>query len=182
MRTIRGHATVALFALVLESASSSVAAERHPMAPRVPPDRIEEARALISPLPESSEIVEKGKALYQGKGTCANCHGASGRGDGAAAMGLDPSPRDFRHHGFWRHRTEGEIFWVIKNGSPATGMIGFGTCCRMKRFGPSFSTSGASLAVMVGPHGPMGARGRMGGMDREDSHESMGMPMERESQ
>ncbi|MEK6526983.1 MAG: hypothetical protein AABZ22_08925, partial [Nitrospirota bacterium] len=31
------------------------------------------------------------------------------------------------HHGLWRHRTEGEIFWVIKHGSPGTAMIGFGT-------------------------------------------------------
>ena len=26
----------------------------------------------------------------------------------------------------WRHRTEGEVFWVIKYGSPETGMIPFG--------------------------------------------------------
>lgn len=26
----------------------------------------------------------------------------------------------------WRHRTEGEIFWVIKHGSPGTAMIPFG--------------------------------------------------------
>ncbi|MYA28017.1 MAG: cytochrome c, partial [Nitrospira sp. SB0666_bin_27] len=39
---------------------------------------------------------------------------------------LNPAPRNFRHHGFWRHRTEGEIFWVIKHGSPGTAMIPFG--------------------------------------------------------
>jgi mono/diheme cytochrome c family protein len=92
----------------------------------VPADKLAEARALKSPLPHSPEIVEKGKALYHGKGTCFNCHGTDGGGNGPAAAKLNPAPRNFRHHGFWRHRTEGEIFWVIKHGSPGTAMIGFG--------------------------------------------------------
>src|SRR5579885_654768 len=112
--------------LVGTSSASGWPAERQIMMPRVPAEKVEEARALMSPLPDSAEIVEKGKALYQGRGTCVNCHGATGRGDGPAAMGLDPSPRNFHHHGFWRHRTEGEVFWVIKYGVPGTAMIGFG--------------------------------------------------------
>lgn len=104
-----------------------VAAERHMMLPLVPPDSLAEARALRNPLPDSPEIVERGKTIYRGKGTCVNCHGTDGRGDGPAAAQLNPSPRNFHHRGFWRHRTEGEIFWVIKNGSPGTSMIGFGS-------------------------------------------------------
>ena len=103
-----------------------VAMERHMMEPRVPVDKIDEARALVSPLSASPDIVEKGKAIYEGKGTCLNCHGKSGRGDGPGGLSLNPSPRNFWHHGMWRHRTDGEIFWVIKNGSPGTGMIPFG--------------------------------------------------------
>ena len=45
---------------------------------------------------------------------------------GPGATTLDPPPRVFRSRGFWRHRTEGEIFWVIKHGSPGTAMIPFG--------------------------------------------------------
>ncbi|MEK7350278.1 MAG: hypothetical protein AAB177_05350 [Nitrospirota bacterium] len=37
---------------------------------------------------------------------------------------LNPSPRNFQHYGFWRHWTEGEIFWVIKQGSSGTSMVG----------------------------------------------------------
>jgi len=96
------------------------------MMPRVPADKLAEARALQNPLSPSSDIVEKGKAIYEGKGTCVNCHGASGRGDGPGAATLKPPPRVFRSHGFWRHRSEGEIFWVIKYGSPGTAMIPFG--------------------------------------------------------
>lgn len=99
---------------------------RHLMDPRVPADKLEEARALADPLPETPEVVEQGKAIYEGKGTCANCHGVTGRGDGPGGVALDPPPRNFRHHGMWRHRTEGELFWVIKYGSPGTGMIPFG--------------------------------------------------------
>ena len=107
-------------------ASLSASAERHVMQPRVPQDQLAEARALHSPLSDSPEVIERGKALYEGKGTCFNCHGSKGSGDGVAATGLNPPPRNFRHHGFWRHRTDGEIFWVIKHGSPGTSMIGFG--------------------------------------------------------
>ena len=102
------------------------AMERHIMEPRVPPDKIEEARSLVSPLPDAPDIAEKGKAIYEGKGTCFNCHGKTGGGDGQGGVSLNPSPRNFRHHGMWRHRTEGELFWVIKYGSPGTGMIPFG--------------------------------------------------------
>lgn len=115
----------ALLALCV-AAPSAFSSERHMMQPRVPADKLAEARALTNPLPVSPETIEKGKALYQGKGTCFNCHGTGGGGDGPAAVGLDPAPRNFHHHGFWRHRTEGELFWVIKHGSAGTSMIGFG--------------------------------------------------------
>ena len=116
--------------LVLVVSGLPVAAQQHGhqqmMMPRVPADKLAEARALQSPLPSSPDIIEAGKSIYEGKGGCANCHGASGRGDGPGAATLNPPPRVFRSHGFWRHRSEGEIFWVIKYGSPGTGMIPFG--------------------------------------------------------
>lgn len=116
-----------LFCLVAAGGVTlSEAAERHMMQSRVPADKLAEARALTSPLPDSPEIVKKGKELYDGKGTCFNCHGKDGGGNGPGAAQLNPSPRNFRHHGFWRHRTEGELFWVIKYGSPGTAMVGFG--------------------------------------------------------
>jgi mono/diheme cytochrome c family protein len=117
--------TVLLIVAVVFVASPAGAAERPMMQPRVPAGKLAEARALTSPLPSSPEIVEQGKALYNGKGACFNCHGKDGDGNGPVAAQLDPSPRNFQHHGFWRHRTEGEIFWVIKNGSVGTSMIGF---------------------------------------------------------
>jgi mono/diheme cytochrome c family protein len=116
----------ALFVVTVAFAAPTWAAERHMMQPLVPVDKLVEARALKSPLPNSQDIVAKGKAIYDGKGGCFNCHGTDGGGNGPAAAKMNPAPRNFRHHGFWRHRTEGEIFWVIKHGSPGTSMIGFG--------------------------------------------------------
>ncbi|WP_447976915.1 c-type cytochrome [Candidatus Nitrospira bockiana] len=122
---------IAFFAYVVATAvtllpmSTVQAAERHMMAPRVPADQLEAARALTNPLAASPDILAQGKALYEGKGTCVNCHGREGRGDGPLASSLDPVPRNFHHHGFWRHRTDGEIFWVIKHGSAGTSMVGF---------------------------------------------------------
>lgn len=158
------------------------AAERHMMQPRVPADKLAEARALKNPLSATAEVVEKGRVLYEGKGTCINCHGVSGRGDGPAAASLDPSPRNFHHRGFWMHRSDGEIFWVIKNGSPGTAMIGFGNILsddeiwsimqyeetfaggRGPRRGMGPSEGMGRMGPREGMRGMMGPRGPMGGM------------------
>ena len=156
--------------LAAGSVSFSEAAERHVMTPRVPADKLAEARALTSPLPDSPEIVERGRRLYNGKGTCFNCHGEKGGGNGLAAAKLDPSPRNFQHHGFWRHRTEGELFWVIKHGSPGTAMVGFGQALSDEEIwaiiqyergfarghGPGMIGDGESGGPMRGPVGGMG--------------------------
>jgi mono/diheme cytochrome c family protein len=162
-----------LFALLLATvvlAGSPAAAERHMMQPLVPVDKLVEARALKSPLPNSQEIVAKGKAIYDGKGGCFNCHGTEGGGNGPAAAKMNPAPRNFRHHGFWRHRTEGELFWVIKHGSPGTAMIGFGPVLSDEeiwsviQYERTFSGGhgqgrmgrGEGMGPMMGPGGGMG--------------------------
>jgi mono/diheme cytochrome c family protein len=155
--------TVIVCVCLVAGMSSFGAAEQHMMQPRVPADKLAEARSLASPLPDSPETVEKGKALYNGKGTCVNCHGQSGAGDGPVAASLNPSPRNFQHHGFWRHRTEGEIFWVIKHGSPGTSMIGFGGVLTDEEIWAIIQYE----QRFAGEHGPgrgMGPRRGMGGM------------------
>lgn len=149
------------------------------MQPIVPADQLEAARALKNPLPYSQEIVDKGKAIYEGKGTCFTCHGMTGRGDGPGAANLKPAPRNFLHRGMWRHRTEGEIFWVIKNGSPGTAMIAFGgllsddeiwTVMQYERsFAGGAHGPGMHRGDGRGPGGPRGpgeGRGPRGGMGR----------------
>ncbi|WP_455379137.1 c-type cytochrome [Petrachloros mirabilis] len=170
MKTIRKSILMIVIATVT---APVIAAERHMMPPRVPADKLAEARALTSPLPDSAEIVEKGKVLYEGKGTCVNCHGKEGGGDGPVAASLDPSPRNFHHHGFWRHRTDGEIFWVIKHGSPGTAMIGFSDQLTDEEIW-SIIQYERNFAGDHGPRHGMGPRSGMGDMDHRGPMGRMG--------
>lgn len=104
---------------------TTYAAERDPLAPRVPPDQMAAAKAWKNPYQATPANIAKGKELYQGKGTCFTCHGNEGKGDGPAGAALDPSPRNFHNPKFDQVKTPGEIMWVIKNGIPGTGMIAY---------------------------------------------------------
>ena len=110
-------------ALMLMSATVVGAAEKDPLKPRVPADQMGDAKAMKNPVASTPESIAKGKALFEGKGTCFNCHGKEGKGDGPAGAILDPSPRDFTNCKFHKKRKDGELFWVIKNGSAGTGMV-----------------------------------------------------------
>ena len=110
-------------AVTLLSATVVGAEEKDPLKPRVPPDQIADAKALKNPIASSPESIAKGKALFEGKGTCFNCHGKEGKGDGPAGAILNPSPRNFTNCKFHKKRKDGEFFWVIKNGSAGTGMV-----------------------------------------------------------
>ena len=110
-------------ALMLMTATVAGAAEKDPLKPRVPADQMGDAKAMKNPVASTPESIAKGKALFEGKGTCFNCHGKEGKGDGPAGAILDPSPRDFTNCKFHKKRKDGELFWVIKNGSAGTGMV-----------------------------------------------------------
>ncbi len=100
------------------------AAEKDPLAPRVPADQMAAAKAWKNPMKSTPENIAKGKEIFTGKGTCFTCHGNEGRGDGPAGAALDPTPRNF-HNAKLTGKTEGEFAWVIKNGSPGTGMVSY---------------------------------------------------------
>jgi cytochrome c5 len=112
-----------LTAVLFMGASLTMAEERDPLKPRVPPDQRTAAKKMKNPVTMTKETVAKGKALFEGKGTCFNCHGKGGDGAGPAGKVLNPSPRDFTNCKFHKKRKDGELFWVIKNGSPGTGMV-----------------------------------------------------------
>jgi mono/diheme cytochrome c family protein len=89
--------------------------------PRAP----SEARSIKNPISASSEIIAEGQALYLGAGNCSICHGKEGRGDGEAGALLNPPPRDLTDPAFQTLRKDGEIFWAIKEGVPASGMFSY---------------------------------------------------------
>ena len=98
--------------------------------PRVPAGELAEAKALQSPFQPTPEILAEGKEIFLGRGTCFQCHGPEGKGDGGAAKVLPIQPRNFTNPKFSKVRTPGEMMWVLKNGSmgqsgrvPGTGML-----------------------------------------------------------
>ncbi|NWF71451.1 MAG: cytochrome c [Nitrospirae bacterium] len=120
-----GYFVLPVIALV--SLAIAACAPRQSPIDGVPPSAMEEALSYKAPFGEARtappEIVAAGKALYEGKGRCELCHGTSGKGDGPAAHMHPPRPpRDFTDCAFQRERKDGELFWIIKHGSPGTGM------------------------------------------------------------
>ena len=112
-----------LFAISLMGAVSENPKEKDIRIPLVPADQLEQARALINPIPATEETRAQGKEIF--KIACAGCHGPEGKGDGSVAKRskADPKPRDFTNPEFQRLRTDGELFWVLKNGSHNTEMM-----------------------------------------------------------
>jgi len=106
---------------------AACAQQRQATEDRVPPSAMKEAQSYKAPFGEARtappEIVADGKALFGGKGGCYLCHGISGKGDGPAAHMHGPHPpTDFTNCAFQKERADGELFWIIKYGSPGTGM------------------------------------------------------------
>jgi len=96
--------------------------------PRVPLDQIETVRTWTNPLPVTQETVEKGKSLFQGKAFCVTCHGKDGKGLGGdiePGTLRGPLPRNFTDKEWQAARTDGELLWILKNGSKGTAMAPF---------------------------------------------------------
>jgi mono/diheme cytochrome c family protein len=106
-------------------AGTAMAAEKDIKIPRVPAAELAKAKEMKNPLKPTPDVLAKGKAIFEGKGTCFTCHGNTGKGDGPAGAALDPSPRNFTNPEVVKVRTPGEMFWVVKNGSAGTGMISY---------------------------------------------------------
>ena len=73
----------------------------------------------------SPEAIGHGDGLY--KKNCVACHGENADGQGPAAKALIPAPRNFldAKAKYTRTREPLDLFTVISNGSPGTGMVGF---------------------------------------------------------
>jgi mono/diheme cytochrome c family protein len=66
--------------------------------------------------------LDAGERIY--KQNCINCHGLSGKGDGAAAEKLDPKPTDLTSPAT-QAKKDAELLEVIKFGRPGTAMPGW---------------------------------------------------------
>ena len=73
-------------------------------------------KAKKNPLPGGAQAVEAGKKVAQVN--CVSCHGAGGKGDGAAAVALNPKPADWTSKRV-QDESDGELFWKISTGRVA---------------------------------------------------------------
>lgn len=115
--------TLTALAVFLLTGWAAVAAEKDPCAPRVPANELAQFKSMKPPVSETPETIQKGKEIFNGKGSCFGCHGNDGKGNGPLAASLNPSPRNFTDPKFSRCKSAGEMFWAVKNGIPNTGMI-----------------------------------------------------------
>lgn len=74
----------------------------------------QQAKNLINPVAPSPAALKDARALYVDK--CANCHGTTGRGDGADAKRYDPKPTNFTDVKKMDAATDGELFYKISEG------------------------------------------------------------------
>lgn len=80
---------------------------------------------LKNPLPASRENIDAGEGLYQTDAeptACKVCHAENGNGLGMMAQGMAAMPRNFTCAETMKEISDGQMFWIIKNGSPTGGM------------------------------------------------------------
>jgi mono/diheme cytochrome c family protein len=89
---------------------------------RTAPSRL---RKKSNPLPATDENIAAGERLYRKTAkptTCYLCHGRRGNGNGRLAPKLDPPPRNFTCAKMMDPIPDGQLFWIIQNGSRGTTM------------------------------------------------------------
>jgi mono/diheme cytochrome c family protein len=89
------------------------------VAPNIPTPPVPfTARFAQNPTPDTTETIDRGRALFQAN--CAICHGPRGLGDGPQAFLLQPRPVNLQLH--VPQHAPGEIHYWITNGVAGTGM------------------------------------------------------------
>jgi mono/diheme cytochrome c family protein len=85
---------------------------------------------LKNPLKPNKKNLRKGKLFFTQKAkplACKHCHGLKGDGKGSKAFNMSPPPRNFTCGRTMKEITDGQMFWIIKNGSPNTEMQAYKT-------------------------------------------------------
>ena len=118
-----------LLVIILILVCSPVFADKPDMAqcpqdrktPVAPPNYLK----LENPLSVSEDRLKKGEVLYMDKARpmqCVHCHGARGDGTGELGLQANPPARNFTCLEIMRNISDGQMFWVIRNGIKGTAM------------------------------------------------------------
>ena len=78
-----------------------------------------------NPLASTSANPNVAEALFRGEAgptNCAICHGRKGDGKGRLSSQYDPPPRNFSCAKTINGVPDGQLFWIIRFGSPGTAM------------------------------------------------------------
>jgi len=81
--------------------------------------------AKANPLKPTRQNLSAGRKLYMGGAKpfgCYPCHGINGNSKGMTALKMTLKPRDFSCKAMMKDIPDGQLFWVIKNGSEGTEM------------------------------------------------------------
>ena len=95
---------------------------------RKTPTAPKEFLSMKNPLPLNARILKVGEDLFQIKGkpiTCKTCHGVNG--DGKSESGFESAlpARNFTCAETMGTLPDGQLFWIIRNGSPTTSMFSY---------------------------------------------------------
>jgi mono/diheme cytochrome c family protein len=85
----------------------------------------DEYYSRTNPLSPAALDLRRAERLYRGrpdKISCASCHGVKGDGKGEMANMFDPPPRNFACARTVNDVPDGQLFWIIRFGSPGTSM------------------------------------------------------------
>jgi len=103
----------------VRAAATTIATSQCPQ-PRETQRAPDTYQALDNPLEPTGDQLSQGRALYEterGGHSCASCHGAKGDGRGPDSAALTPPPRDFTCAATMQALSDGQLFWIIENGS-----------------------------------------------------------------
>ena len=104
--------------VLIFSSTSAKAFHKDIYYPRVPEDLLKILQDMDNPFSSTRKNIKEGSKVYFGKGLCVKCHGVKGKGIEVSGH----SPRNFTDPKWQNIRTDGEMMWVLKNGSPGTSM------------------------------------------------------------
>jgi mono/diheme cytochrome c family protein len=104
--------------LFLLAVGTTAAEETHTI-PDAPPEYLSMTSPVNDADVDEAFLKQTGK-LYKRK--CTKCHGANGDGKGSKAEFFIIKPAAFSTPGYLEKRKDGQLFWILMNGSEGTEM------------------------------------------------------------